>query len=74
MNTEYKGGTYSITPEGLHYVVVVTVGGRTFAEDFRSRTVGKTGRAQYADAVAFAQARIEGRSRLTNRSPYRKKT
>lgn len=60
METEYKGGTYSITPEGLHYVVVVSIGGRTFAENFRSRTVGKTSPVKYSEAVAFAKSRIEG--------------
>jgi hypothetical protein len=57
---EYRNNKYSVRPEGLHYVVTVTVHGVTYSENVRSRTLGLTGPISFAQAAAYAHSRIDG--------------
>lgn len=56
----YRNTKYTVQPEGLHYTVVVTVRGTTYAEDVRSRTLGLTGPISFTQADEYARRRIDG--------------
>jgi hypothetical protein len=56
----YRNIKYSVQPEGLHYVVTVSVRGITYSESVRSRTLGLTGAITFRQADEFARSRIDG--------------